>query len=58
MVAMSLSLLPHFPPRQMKRIKNKSFKPSIGLAKDSFLKFANVSMYLFITNFFHLIGTF
>ncbi|KYN29134.1 hypothetical protein ALC57_01437, partial [Trachymyrmex cornetzi] len=43
MVAMSLSLLPHlYPPRQMKRIKNKNFKPSIGLAKDSLLKFANI----------------
>ncbi|XP_071580336.1 uncharacterized protein [Temnothorax nylanderi] len=43
MIAMSLSLLPHlFPPRQMKRIKTKYFKPSVGLAKDTFLKFANI----------------
>ncbi|XP_024869413.1 uncharacterized protein LOC112453094 [Temnothorax curvispinosus] len=43
MIAMSLSLLPHLlPPRRMNRIQNKCFKPSVGLAKDSFLKFANI----------------
>lgn len=52
LVAMSVSLLPHlYPPKHMKRIRNKSFKPSIGLAKETILKFANVSMYLFITNY-------
>jgi len=58
-IAMNLSLLPHlYPPRQMKKVKNKNFKPSIGLAKDSLLKFANVSMHLFVTNFLILIGIF
>jgi hypothetical protein len=57
LIAMSISLLPHlYPPKQMKKIRKKSFKPSIGLAKDSILKFANVSMHLFITNCLFLIG--
>jgi len=56
---MNLSLLPHlYPPRQMKKVKNKNFKPSIGLAKDSMLKFANVSVHVFVTNFLILIGFF
>ncbi|XP_039313019.1 uncharacterized protein LOC120359495 [Solenopsis invicta] len=43
LVAMSVSLLPHlYPPKHMKRIRNKSFKPSIGLAKETILKFANI----------------
>ncbi|XP_008203345.2 uncharacterized protein LOC103315932 [Nasonia vitripennis] len=42
MVLMSLSLIAHlYPPKQMKKINKESFRPSIGLSKESIFKIAS-----------------
>jgi len=52
---MNLSVLPHlYPPKQMKKVKNKNFKPSIGLAKDNLLKINKNTLYK--TNYRHSIN--
>ncbi|XP_076664953.1 uncharacterized protein LOC143367213 [Andrena cerasifolii] len=42
-VVISLLLIAHlYPPKQMKKLNKKAFKPSIGVSKDSIIKFATI----------------
>lgn len=48
MVLMSLSLIAHlYPPKQTKVIQEETFRPSIGISKESMFKIASVRLLFF-----------